>query len=144
MRYWSVRANVPRTWACWPSAWRAPDEANRPHPRCVYRPWGSYEPVDAGEGFQVKRLVINPGASISLQRHRYRSEHWVVVRGKAEVTRDEEVFTLEPNQSTYVAVGTRHRLHNPGEEPLHIVEVQCGNNLDEDDIERLEDIYGRM
>jgi mannose-1-phosphate guanylyltransferase/mannose-6-phosphate isomerase len=113
------------------------------HPRRVYRPWGSYEPVDSGSGFQVKRLIVNPGASISLQRHRHRSEHWVVVRGAAEVTRDDEVFTLEPNQSTYVAAGARHRLHNPGDEPLHIVEVQCGSNLDEDDIERLEDIYGR-
>ena len=112
------------------------------HPR-VYRPWGSYESIDADDGFQAKRLIINPGASISLQRHRHRAEHWVVVRGTAEVTRDEDVFTLEVDQSTYIPVQAIHRLRNPGSEPLHIVEVQCGGYLGEDDIERFEDIYGR-
>ncbi len=109
----------------------------------VYRPWGSFQSVDAGEGFQVKRLIINPGASISLQRHRKRAEHWVVVRGTAEVTRDEDVFTLTQNQSTYIPLGATHRLRNPGDEPLHIIEVQSGAYLGEDDIERFEDLYGR-
>ena len=112
------------------------------HPR-VYRPWGSYESIDTDDGFQAKRLIIKPGASISLQRHRHRSEHWVVVRGTAEVTRDDEIFTLGVNESTYIPVEAIHRLRNPGSEPLHIVEVQCGGYLGEDDIERFEDIYGR-
>ena len=109
----------------------------------VHRPWGSYRGVDLGESFQVKRLVLKPGASISLQRHQHRSEHWVVVRGTAEVTRDEEVFALQVNESTYIPVGAIHRLRNPGDEPLEIVEVQTGSYLGEDDIERFEDIYGR-
>jgi mannose-1-phosphate guanylyltransferase/mannose-6-phosphate isomerase len=113
------------------------------HHRRVYRPWGSYESIDMDEGFQAKRLILLPGASISLQRHQHRSEHWVVVRGTAEVTRGEDVFLLQPNESTYIPVGTIHRLHNPGEEDLHIIEVQCGDYLGEDDIERFEDVYGR-
>jgi mannose-6-phosphate isomerase-like protein (cupin superfamily) len=112
------------------------------HPR-VARPWGSYESIDADDGFQAKRLIIKPGASISLQRHRHRAEHWVVVRGQAEVTRDDEVFTLEVDQSAYIPCGAVHRLRNPGTEELHIVEVQSGDYLGEDDIERFEDIYGR-
>ncbi|MDH3472511.1 MAG: mannose-1-phosphate guanylyltransferase/mannose-6-phosphate isomerase [Rhodospirillales bacterium] len=117
-------------------------QEHRLHPR-VARPWGSYESIDADDGFQAKRLIIKPGASISLQRHRHRAEHWVVVRGQAEVTRDNEVFTLEVNQSTYIPCGAVHRLRNPGTEELHIVEVQSGDYLGEDDIERFEDIYGR-
>jgi len=113
------------------------------HHRRVYRPWGSYESIDMDEGFQAKRLIILPAASISLQRHQHRSEHWVVVRGTAEVTRGEDVFLLQPNESTYIPVGTVHRLHNPGDEDLHIIEVQCGDYLGEDDIERFEDVYGR-
>ena len=109
----------------------------------VFRPWGFYESVDADKGFQVKRLVIDPGASISLQRHRQRAEHWVVVRGKAEVTRGDQVFDLEVNQSTSIPVGAVHRLRNPGRDPLHLVEVQVGDYLGEDDIERIEDVYGR-
>jgi mannose-1-phosphate guanylyltransferase/mannose-6-phosphate isomerase len=109
----------------------------------VYRPWGSYEGIDAADGFQAKRLIIEPGAGISLQRHKHRAEHWVVVRGSAEVTRGEEVFRLETNQSTYIPKGTLHRLKNPGEAPLHIIEVQSGDYLGEDDIERFEDSYGR-
>jgi mannose-1-phosphate guanylyltransferase/mannose-6-phosphate isomerase len=109
----------------------------------VYRPWGSYQGIDAGNGFQAKRLTIKPGASISLQRHRHRAEHWVVVQGVAEVTRDGDVFTLKANQSTYIPQGTKHRLRNPGRETLHIVEVQSGDYLGEDDIERFEDLYGR-
>ena len=112
--------------------------------RRVFRPWGSYQGIDSGDGFQAKRLIINPGASISLQRHKHRAEHWVVVRGTAEVTRDDEVFTLETNQSAFIPLGAVHRLKNPGAEPLHIVEVQSGSYLGEDDIERFEDIYGRV
>jgi len=113
------------------------------HHRRVHRPWGSYESIDTDDGFQVKRLIVLPGASISLQRHRHRAEHWVVVRGTAEVTRDEEIFVLQPNESSYIPVGAVHRLRNPGTEDLHIIEVQCGDYLGEDDIERFEDIYGR-
>ena len=109
----------------------------------VHRPWGSFRGVDQGDGFQVKRLFLKPGASISLQRHQMRAEHWVVVRGTAEVTRDDEVFLLETNQSSYIPLGAIHRLHNPGDQPLEIIEVQTGSYLGEDDIERFEDIYGR-
>ena len=117
-------------------------EEHRLH-KLVARPWGSYETVEAGEGFQVKRLIVKPGATISLQRHRHRAEHWVVVRGQAEITRDGEVFTLEVNQSTYIPPGGVHRMKNPGQEELHVIEVQTGDYLGEDDIERLEDLYGR-
>ena len=109
----------------------------------VYRPWGSYESVDEGENFQVKRIIVNPGQSLSLQSHRRRSEHWVVVRGTARVTLDDKVFTLEANQSTYIPIGSKHRLENTKAQPLHIIEVQCGDYLGEDDIERYEDNYGR-
>ncbi len=111
--------------------------------RRVYRPWGSYEGVDAGPGFQVKRLVVKPGASLSLQLHNHRAEHWVVVRGIARVTRDDSVFLLSENQSTYIPIGVRHRLENPGDLPLEIVEVQSGSYLGEDDIVRFEDHYNR-
>ena len=109
----------------------------------VWRPWGYYETVDAGSRFQVKRLMVKPGHALSLQRHAKRAEHWVVVAGRARVTRGEEVFTLEENQSTFIPVGTRHRLANDGPEPLFIVEVQSGSYVGEDDIERFEDRYGR-
>jgi len=109
----------------------------------VYRPWGYYETVDAGERFQVKRLMVKPGHALSLQLHRRRAEHWVVVSGRASVTRGAETMTLEENQSTYIPVGTRHRLQNAGDEPLYLIEVQSGSYLGEDDIERFEDRYGR-
>jgi mannose-1-phosphate guanylyltransferase/mannose-6-phosphate isomerase len=111
--------------------------------RHVYRPWGSYEQVDAGDRFQVKRLIVRPGGQLSMQRHRHRAEHWVVVRGIATVTRGEEQFELTENQSTYIPLGTVHRLENRGHEPLHLIEVQSGDYLGEDDIERLDDKYGR-
>jgi len=111
--------------------------------RRVLRPWGSYEQVDAGARFQVKRLVVKPGGRLSLQRHAQRAEHWVVVRGIARVTRDRDVFDLVANQSTYIPLGAAHRLENPGEEPLHLIEVQSGDYLGEDDITRIDDIYGR-
>ncbi len=112
--------------------------------RRVYRPWGSYETVDIDEGFQVKRLVVNPGARLSLQKHARRAEHWVVVRGTARVTRDRDVYDLHANQSTYIPLGAVHRLENPGTEILHLIEVQSGDYLGEDDIVRLEDNYGRV
>ena len=113
------------------------------HHTRVYRPWGSFEGVDAGEGFQVKRLIVEPGASISLQSHARRAEHWVVVRGTAEVTRDGAVFRLGETQSIDIPKGAVHRLHNPGPQALHVIEVQTGDYLGEDDIERFEDLYGR-
>jgi len=115
---------------------------HRAHRR-VFRPWGSYEGLDAGERFQVKRLVVKPGASISLQLHYHRAEHWVVVRGTARVTRGEDVLMLTENQSAYIPTGVQHRLENPGNIPLEIIEVQSGSYLEEDDIVRLDDIYAR-
>ena len=112
--------------------------------RRVYRPWGYYESVDAGQRFQVKRLMVKPGASLSLQMHHHRAEHWVVVKGTARVTRGEEVFMLTENQSTYIPLGTKHRLENPGNIPLEIVEVQSGSYLGEDDIVRYDDMYNRL
>jgi mannose-1-phosphate guanylyltransferase/mannose-6-phosphate isomerase len=109
----------------------------------VHRPWGSYQTIDLGARFQVKRLSVKPGAKISLQKHAQRAEHWVVVQGIARVTRDEDVLTLRENMSAYIPVGCVHRLENPGTEMLHIVEVQSGSYLGEDDIVRLEDSYGR-
>ena len=112
------------------------------HPK-VFRPWGSYQSIDTGHQFQVKQLTVKPGARLSLQLHRRRAEHWVVVEGQAQVTRGEEVFDLEPNQSTYIPIGTRHRLENPGQNTLRVIEIQCGDYLGEDDIERFDDVYGR-
>ncbi len=111
--------------------------------REVFRPWGSYDSVDAGPRFQVKRLTIKPGAVLSLQKHQHRAEHWVVVKGTARITRGEDVFLLQENESTFIPVGTVHRIENPGTEPLQIIEVQSGGYLGEDDIVRLEDSYGR-
>ena len=111
--------------------------------REVHRPWGSYEALVRAERFQVKRIVVNPGCQLSLQMHHHRAEHWVVVRGTARVTRGEEVFLLGEDQSTYIPLGTVHRLENPGMIPLELVEVQSGSYLGEDDISRLEDVYGR-
>lgn len=111
--------------------------------RRVHRPWGWYEEMDAGERFKVKRIMVKPGASISLQLHHQRAEHWVVVNGTARVQRGEDEFTLKENESTYIPIGVVHRLSNPGVVPLHIVEVQSGGYLGEDDIVRLHDHYGR-
>jgi len=111
--------------------------------RRVYRPWGSYDSVDSGERFQVKRLVVNPGAKLSLQMHYKRAEHWVVVSGVARVTCGDKVFDLNENESTFIPLGSKHRLENPGSEPLHLIEVQSGSYLGEDDIVRFEDTYGR-
>ncbi len=111
--------------------------------RKVHRPWGTFDDVHGGDGFKVKHIVMNPGQALSLQSHRHRAEHWVVVRGTARVTRGDETFDLSENQSTYIPRGTRHRLANPGAAPLELVEVQYGSPLTEDDITRYEDIYGR-
>jgi mannose-1-phosphate guanylyltransferase/mannose-6-phosphate isomerase len=111
--------------------------------REVYRPWGSYDSIDAGNRFQVKRLTIKPGAQLSLQLHHHRAEHWIVVSGTARITLGEKVFLLEENQSTYIPIGEKHRIENPGKVPLHIIEVQSGSYLGEDDIVRFEDRYGR-
>jgi mannose-1-phosphate guanylyltransferase/mannose-6-phosphate isomerase len=112
--------------------------------RQVFRPWGSYDGLDEGERFQVKRLIVRPGGVLSLQMHHHRAEHWVVVSGTARITRGEETFLLEENQSTYIPVGVRHRIENPGKIALHIIEVQSGSYLGEDDIVRFEDRYGRQ
>ena len=111
--------------------------------RMVYRPWGSYQTIDAGERFQVKRITVNPGGVLSLQKHRHRAEHWVIVNGTAQVTRGEDRLELRENESIYIPAGTVHRLENAGRSPLHLIEVQSGSYLGEDDIVRLEDKYGR-
>ena len=118
----------------------------RPEPVChpeVHRPWGSYRIIDAGERFQVKRITVKPGGKLSLQSHRRRSEHWVVVNGTARVTRGAETLTLKENESVSIPLGEAHRLENPGKTPLRLIEVQSGSYLGEDDIVRLDDIYGR-
>jgi mannose-1-phosphate guanylyltransferase/mannose-6-phosphate isomerase len=112
--------------------------------RTVYRPWGTYEDIDSGHRFRVKRITVTPGGKLSLQIHHHRAEHWVVVSGTARVTRGEEVLLLTENQSTYIPVGTAHRLENPGRIPLQIVEVQSGAYVGEDDIVRIEDVYSRL
>jgi mannose-1-phosphate guanylyltransferase/mannose-6-phosphate isomerase len=121
-------------------------DAGRSEPglhREVFRPWGSYDSVDAGPRFQVKRLTVKPGAKLSLQKHAHRAEHWVVVKGTARITRNDEVFLLTENESTYIPIGAVHRIENPGTEPVQIIEVQSGGYLGEDDIVRLDDTYGR-
>jgi len=112
--------------------------------REVFRPWGSYDSLENADGFQVKRLTVLPGAILSLQLHHRRAEHWVVVAGVARITLDDEVFDLNVNEHTFIPVGARHRIENPGAELLHIIEVQVGDYLGEDDIVRFEDKYGRQ
>jgi mannose-1-phosphate guanylyltransferase/mannose-6-phosphate isomerase len=113
------------------------------HHQRVHRPWGAFESIDAGARYQVKRLTVNPGESLSLQMHHHRAEHWIVVSGTARVTCDDKTFLLAENQSTYIPVGATHRLENPGKVPLEIIEVQSGGYLGEDDIVRFEDVYNR-
>ncbi len=122
---------------------KAQDRPEKDLHRQVFRPWGSYDSIDNEENFQVKRLIVKPGAVLSLQKHAHRSEHWVVVKGKARITRNDEEFDLNVNESTYISIGDVHRIANPFDEPCHIIEVQCGDYLGEDDIVRLEDNYGR-
>ena len=122
------------------------EKAGRPEHsthRRVYRPWGSYDSVHAGDGFKVKHIIVQPGQRLSLQAHRHRAEHWIVVRGAARVTRGDETFLVHENQSTFIPQGATHRLENPGDAPLELVEVQTGSYLGEDDILRYEDAYGR-
>jgi mannose-1-phosphate guanylyltransferase/mannose-6-phosphate isomerase len=111
--------------------------------RKVHRPWGWYDSIDEADRFKVKRIMVNPGASLSLQKHHHRAEHWIVVRGTAEVTCGEKVLVLGENESTYIPLGEVHRLANPGKIPLEIIEVQSGSYLGEDDIVRLQDNYRR-
>jgi mannose-1-phosphate guanylyltransferase/mannose-6-phosphate isomerase len=111
--------------------------------RKVQRPWGWYDSIDEGDCFKVKRIQVKPGASLSLQKHRYRAEHWIIVNGSAEITNGDKVLTLTKNQSTYIPLGEVHRLANPGTIPLEIIEIQSGSYLSEDDIVRFEDAYGR-
>jgi len=111
--------------------------------RKVYRPWGAYDSIDNGDRFQVKRITVKPGGTLSLQMHHHRAEHWIIVSGTAEVTRGDEVILLTENQSTYIPLGVTHRLRNPGKLPLELIEVQSGSYLGEDDIVRFEDAYGR-
>jgi mannose-1-phosphate guanylyltransferase/mannose-6-phosphate isomerase len=109
----------------------------------VYRPWGSYESLVNAHRFQVKRIIVNPGQQLSLQMHHHRAEHWIVVSGTAKVTCNEKEFLLGEDESTYIPLGNRHRLENPGVIPLEIIEVQTGSYLGEDDIVRFQDVYGR-
>ena len=111
--------------------------------RRVHRPWGTYEGIDVGERYQVKRITVDPGAALSLQMHHHRAEHWIVVKGTAKVTRGDEEILVSENQSTYIPLGVKHRLENPGTIPLEMIEVQSGSYLGEDDIVRFEDQYGR-
>ena len=113
-------------------------------PKCVHRPWGTYETIDQGNRYKVKRITVKPGETLSLQMHHHRAEHWIVVKGTAKVTNDEKSFLLSENQSTYIPIGVVHRLENPGKFNLELIEVQSGSYLDEDDIVRLEDTYGRL
>lgn len=123
---------------------KARDREEATEHRLVHRPWGTYDSLDNGPRFQVKHIVVNPGATLSLQMHHHRAEHWIVVRGTAEVTCDEKTFILGENQSTYIPLGSTHRLANPGKIPLEVIEVQSGTYLGEDDIVRLKDSYGRL
>ena len=121
-------------------------ESSRPEAtdhRRGHRPWGYYDSIDKGERFQVKRIVVHPGGTLSLQKHHHRAEHWVVVRGTAEVTIGETVKSVHENESVYIPIGAVHRLANRGKIPLELIEVQTGSYLGEDDIVRLEDVYGR-
>ena len=124
----------------WQALWRT----SQGRGETVIRPWGSFTSIAKGEGFQVKEIVVNPGSRISLQRHKHRREYWTVVAGSARVTRDDEVFDLAMNESVEIPLGAKHRLENPGSEPLHIIEVQFGDYLGEDDIERFADDFGRV
>jgi mannose-1-phosphate guanylyltransferase/mannose-6-phosphate isomerase len=119
------------------------DRTEHLHHTKVYRPWGCYEGIDIGERFQVKRITVNPGGKLSLQMHHHRAEHWIVVSGTAKVTCGDKVELLTENESTYIPIGMNHRLENPGKLPLHLIEVQSGSYLGEDDIVRFEDVYQR-
>jgi mannose-1-phosphate guanylyltransferase/mannose-6-phosphate isomerase len=122
---------------------KAAKRAEATNHRRVHRPWGYYESIDAGDRFQVKRIVVAPGGTLSLQKHRHRAEHWVIVRGTAEVTLNDATRAVHENESIYIPIGSVHRLANQGRIPLELIEVQTGSYLGEDDIIRLEDVYRR-
>ena len=122
---------------------KSQDRTEHLNHRCVYRPWGHYDSIDKGERYQVKRITVDPGEILSLQMHHHRAEHWIVVSGTAKVTRGDETFLVSENESTYIPIGTKHRLENCGSIPLEMIEVQSGSYLGEDDIVRFEDVYGR-
>jgi mannose-1-phosphate guanylyltransferase/mannose-6-phosphate isomerase len=124
-------------------ALRARGEPEADAHRLMYRPWGNYQRIDIGSRFQVKRITVKPGARLSLQKHFHRAEHWVVVRGTAEVTVDEQISLVHENEAIYLPIGCVHRLANPGKIPLELIEVQVGSYTGEDDIIRIEDVYGR-
>ena len=109
----------------------------------VHRPWGSFQSLASGEGYQVKRIVVAPGAKLSLQYHHHRSEHWTVTRGEAHVTLNDDILILQPDESIYIPLGALHRLDNRGSQDVVVIEVQCGDYLGEDDIVRVEDDFGR-
>ncbi len=109
----------------------------------VNRPWGSYTILEVGDRYKIKRIVVKPGARLSHQLHHHRSEHWVVVSGTAKVTVGDKIYNVHPNESTYVPMTTKHRLENPGKVDLHLIEVQIGDYIEEDDIVRFDDLYGR-
>ena len=142
-RCWWPTARACRTSRGWSARIKAQHAPEADAHRKVHRPWGYYDSIDHGERFQVKRIVVKPGARLSLQMHHHRAEHWIVVRGTALVTRGEEQFLLTENESTYIPLGVTHRLENPGKVPLEIIEVQSGAYLGEDDIVRFDDNYGR-
>jgi mannose-1-phosphate guanylyltransferase/mannose-6-phosphate isomerase len=123
---------------------KAENRAEHSEHALVARPWGTYESLDMGERFQVKHIMVKPGGRLSLQKHHHRAEHWVVVEGTAQVTCDENVFILKEGESTFIPLGAKHRLENPGKMPLHLIEVQAGSYLGEDDIVRFDDVYGRV
>jgi len=112
------------------------------HQTCI-RPWGSFETIDIGMNFKVKKILVNPHSALSLQKHRHRAEHWVVVRGTASITREDKYFELKENESTFIPLGHKHRLENKTSDVLEIIEIQSGKYLEEDDIERFNDNYGR-
>lgn len=123
---------------------KAANRSEHLHHREVFRPWGKYDSIDNGSRYQVKRITVNPGAKLSLQMHHHRAEHWIVVKGTAEVRCGDGVKLLSENESTFIPLGELHQLHNPGKVPLEIIEVQSGSYLGEDDIVRFEDEYGRV
>lgn len=110
----------------------------------ISRPWGNYRTIDEAEGFKVKRIEVEPGASLSLQKHNHRSEHWIVVKGQATVTKGEQILTVNENQIVYIEIEEKHRVSNKGDKKLVLIEVQYGDYLGEDDIVRFEDVYGRV
>src|SRR5262245_53908020 len=140
---WSRRAPRPSMSRFWSKNSSCTIIAPAVEHRRIYRPWGYYQDVDIAARYRVKRIVVKPGSTLSLQKHFHRSEHWVVVKGTAEVTIGNDVRNVHENESSYIPIGSIHRLANPGKIPLELIEVQVGSYLGEDDIVRLDDVYGR-